>query len=51
MGISEHVDENVQVFSFRLDDHDKTLISKVLEQSKATDVFAAMGDCGAEYRG
>lgn len=51
MGISEHVDENVQVFSFRLDDHDKTLISKVLEQSKAMDVFAAMGDCGAEYRG
>lgn len=51
MGISEHVDENVQVFSFRLDDHDKTLISKVLEQSKATDVSAAMGDCGAEYRG
>lgn len=50
MGISEHVDENVQAFSFKLDDDDKAMISKVLEQSKAKDVFEAMGDCGAEYR-
>lgn len=50
MGISEHVDENVKVFSFKLDAEDKASISLVLEQSRAADVFAAMGDCGAEYR-
>jgi aryl-alcohol dehydrogenase-like predicted oxidoreductase len=50
MGISEHVDENVKVFSFRLDDEDKSTIKVILERSRAAEVFEAMGDCGAEYR-
>ncbi|KAG9228455.1 aldo/keto reductase-like protein [Amylocarpus encephaloides] len=50
MGISEHVEENLKVFAFRLDDEDKCLIREVLERSKVNDVFEAMGDCGAEYR-
>lgn len=50
MGISEHIEENLKVFSFRLDDEDRELVKKVLDKSKARDVFEAMGDCGAEYR-
>ena len=50
MGISEHVDENLQVFKFKLDEDDQTLIQEVLNKCKARDVFAEMGDCGAEYR-
>src|SRR4051794_30136773 len=50
MGISEHVDENLEVFKFKLDQEDQALIEKVLDKSKAQDVFADMGDCGAEYR-
>ena len=50
MGIREHVEENVKVFSFKLNEEDKTIIGSVLAQSRAKDVFEAMGDCGAEYR-
>ncbi|CAD6457583.1 88330f61-7e73-476a-8972-baaa3f05151c [Sclerotinia trifoliorum] len=50
MGISEHIDENLKAFSFKLDVEDKEAIQRVLDKSKATDVFEAMGDCGAEYR-
>tara|TARA_R110002060_G_scaffold18062_1_gene24965 strand:+ start:756 stop:1094 length:339 start_codon:yes stop_codon:yes gene_type:complete len=50
MGISEHVDENLEVFKFRLDEEDQAGIQKVLDRCKARDVFAEMGDCGAEYR-
>ena len=50
MGISEHVDENLEVFRFRLDAEDQASIQNVLDKCKARDVFAEMGDCGAEYR-
>jgi aryl-alcohol dehydrogenase-like predicted oxidoreductase len=50
MGISEHVEENVKVFSFKLDEEDKLAIKAILDQSRAAEVFEAMGDCGAEYR-
>jgi aryl-alcohol dehydrogenase-like predicted oxidoreductase len=50
MGISEHVEENVKVFSFKLDEEDKLAIKAILGRSKAAEVFEAMGDCGAEYR-
>lgn len=50
MGISEHVDENLEVFKFKLDTEDQALIQEVLNRCKARDVFAEMGDCGAEYR-
>ena len=50
MGISEHTEENLKVFSFKLDDEDKHVIQTVLDRSKVQAVFEAMGDCGAEYR-
>ena len=50
MGISEHVDENLEVYKFILDEEDQAGIQKILDKCKARDVFAEMGDCGAEYR-
>ncbi|KAI9647641.1 hypothetical protein NHQ30_004026 [Ciborinia camelliae] len=50
MGISEHIDENLKTFSFKLTGEDKDAIQSVLDRSRAKDVFDAMGDCGAEYR-
>ena len=50
MGISEHIEENVKVFSLRLDEEDQKLIGEVLDRSNAKAVFEQMGDCGAEYK-
>ncbi|KUJ17453.1 aldo/keto reductase-like protein [Mollisia scopiformis] len=50
MGISEHVEENLKAFTFKLDEEDLGEVQKVLDKSKARDVFEAMGDCGSEYR-
>jgi diketogulonate reductase-like aldo/keto reductase len=51
MGVSEHTEENLKVFGFKLDQGDKDAIQKVLDRSKAIDVYREMGDCGSEYRG
>jgi aryl-alcohol dehydrogenase-like predicted oxidoreductase len=50
MGISEHVEENLNVFSFKLDSDDLSQIQTVLDKCRAREVFEAMGDCGSEYR-
>lgn len=50
MGISEHVEENLKTFGFKLDEEDLGEIGKVLDRCRAKEVFEAMGDCGAEYR-
>jgi aryl-alcohol dehydrogenase-like predicted oxidoreductase len=50
MGISEHTEENLQVFSFKLNMEDQSLISEVLDKGNAKAIFEVMGDCGAEYR-
>lgn len=50
MGISEHVKENLEVFTFKLDESDQAAIQKVLDKCNAKAMFAEMGDCGAEYR-
>ena len=50
MGISEHTGENLKVFSFKLDQEDKSMIQTVLDQCRAREVAEAMGDCGSEYR-
>lgn len=50
MGVSEHVEDNLRVFSFRLDEEEMAKIRTVIDKSKARDVFEAMGDCGSEYR-
>lgn len=50
MGISEHIEENLKVFSFKLDVEDQGKIQEVLDRCRAREVFEAMGDCGSEYR-
>jgi diketogulonate reductase-like aldo/keto reductase len=50
MGISEHTEENLKVFSFKLDKDDQGLIQKVLDRCRAREVWETMGDCGTEYR-
>lgn len=50
MGISEHVEENLKAFTFKLSEEDLAEIQKVLEKCRAKEVYEAMGDCGAEYR-
>lgn len=44
----EHIKDNLQVFSFALDDEDKASILAV--QRKSKDLMTAFGDCGGEYR-
>ena len=48
MGVSEHTDENLKVFSFKLDEADRAGIAIVLSRCRAREMFDAMGDCGAE---
>jgi len=50
MGISEHTEENLKAFSFKLDEDDKVRIQAILDRCRARDMFEAMGDCGGEYR-
>ena len=48
LGVSEHMAENAKAFEFALDADDDARIEAVL--AKARDLFAAIGDCGDEYR-
>lgn len=48
LGISEHIDDNKQVFRINLDSQDKSEILSVTE--KSNDLFELIGDCGSEYR-
>ena len=48
LGISEHMQDNSNVFDLELDSQDHTLINSVTKRSN--DLFAAIGDCGDEYR-
>ncbi|PGH14761.1 hypothetical protein AJ80_05805 [Polytolypa hystricis UAMH7299] len=50
MGVSEHTDDNMGVYGWRLDDEDVAMVEDVLKQSRRKELFADMGDCGAEYR-
>lgn len=50
MGVSEHTEDNLKVFSFKLDAEDQAKITTVLNRCHAKDMFEAMGDCGSEYR-
>jgi aryl-alcohol dehydrogenase-like predicted oxidoreductase len=50
MGINEHIEDNIKVFSFKLDQEDQMNIQKVLDKCRGREVFEAMGDCGSEYR-
>jgi aryl-alcohol dehydrogenase-like predicted oxidoreductase len=48
LGITNHISDNLQVFSLKLDSDDYSKISSVTE--KSNDLFDAIGDCGDEYR-
>ena len=48
LGISEHIEDNLQVFELKLDEYDNSEIKSV--SSKANDLFSSIGDCGDEYR-
>ncbi|WP_017653965.1 aldo/keto reductase [Fortiea contorta] len=48
LGISEHLADNSQVFSFALSSEDLNLIETVSGQSR--DLYELIGDCGDEYR-
>lgn len=48
LGISQHIEDNLQVFNFGLTSDDISRIQAVLSQSR--DLFALIGDCGDEYR-
>jgi aryl-alcohol dehydrogenase-like predicted oxidoreductase len=48
LGISEHIEQNSQVFSFSLNQNDIDEIDGVL--SKSNDLLQIIGDCGDEYR-
>jgi len=50
MGVTEHTDDNVNVFGFHLTDGEKADIEEILERSDARIMISTMGDCGAEYR-
>ncbi|MBM3910971.1 MAG: aldo/keto reductase [Thaumarchaeota archaeon] len=48
LGISNHISDNLKVFSLKLDSDDYEKISSVT--SKSNDLFGIIGDCGDEYR-
>ncbi|KAJ4344187.1 hypothetical protein N0V95_006265 [Ascochyta clinopodiicola] len=50
MGVSEHTEENLKTYGWRLDEEDQKSIEEVLQKSRREEVFRAMGDCGSEYR-
>ncbi|KAJ4376335.1 hypothetical protein N0V83_001618 [Neocucurbitaria cava] len=46
MGVSEHADENLAAFGWRLDASDQTAIQIVLDRSKRDQLIELLGDCG-----
>ena len=48
LGISDHRNNNTQVFNFKLDKSDNDDIDAVC--TKSNDLFETIGDCGDEYR-
>ncbi|HLI80705.1 MAG TPA: aldo/keto reductase, partial [Candidatus Binataceae bacterium] len=48
LGVAEHIADNARVFSFELDDDDRSRIDAVLAKSR--DLMKVIGDCGDEYR-
>lgn len=48
LSISEHIEDNSQVFNFTLDDRDNQQIDAITQKSR--DLARLIGDCGDEYR-
>ncbi|THH15439.1 hypothetical protein EW146_g5040 [Bondarzewia mesenterica] len=50
LGVSEHPDDNLNVFRFGLSQEDKDDIEAVLDRSNGRRIISLIGDVGAEYR-
>lgn len=50
LGVSEHPDDNRNVFRIRLTGKDRAEIEALLDRSNGRRMITVMGDCGAEYR-
>lgn len=50
MGLSDHTDDNLKVYGFRLTEEDKADIEAVLDKSNSRRMIITIGDCGMEYR-
>lgn len=48
LGIVDHINDNVNVFNFNLDNSDRDSIDAVCDN--ANNLFEIIGDCGEEYR-
>jgi aryl-alcohol dehydrogenase-like predicted oxidoreductase len=48
LGIVNHINDNVNVFNFDLDDTDRESIDDICK--KSNNLFENIGDCGDEYR-
>jgi aryl-alcohol dehydrogenase-like predicted oxidoreductase len=48
LGLAEHRQDNARVFGLKLDEDDRKKIEAVTARSR--DLYAAIGDCGDEYR-
>lgn len=48
LGLTDHREDDKQVFALRLDSEDHALVESVLVRSR--DLFSLIGDCGDEYR-
>ncbi|MBD3196969.1 MAG: aldo/keto reductase [Candidatus Lokiarchaeota archaeon] len=48
LGISEHIQENMNIFDFSLDKEDLDMINRV--NSRSNNLIRIIGDCGDEYR-
>jgi aryl-alcohol dehydrogenase-like predicted oxidoreductase len=48
LGIVDHINDNVNVFNFNLDNSDRDSIDAVCENGN--NLFEIIGDCGQEYR-
>ncbi|ROV89087.1 hypothetical protein VMCG_09859 [Cytospora schulzeri] len=54
LGVSSHVEDNLNVFNFKLDEEDVATINETalggLKMARAEVVYEKLGDCGNEYR-
>ncbi|MFM8659285.1 MAG: aldo/keto reductase, partial [Candidatus Nitrosotenuis sp.] len=48
LGISQHIQQNLQTFSLKLSSSDNKIIQEITSQ--ANDLYDVIGDCGSEYR-
>ncbi|CAN6438764.1 unnamed protein product [Victoria cruziana] len=48
LGLSQHIEDSLAIFSLELDEEDKSSIDSVSKQGR--DLLQIIGDCGDEYR-